>query len=91
MNKYISVSIVDDSEIKKLNKKYRGKDEVTDVLSFEMGEEREEGFYVGDVIVNEELAKKQAAEFGNSIEEEIAELIEHGILHLLGVHHKGDT
>ena len=91
MNTYISVSIVDDSEIKKLNKKYRKKDYPTDVLSFNINERREDGsFYLGDVIVNKDQAKRQAGEYGNSVEEEISELTAHGVLHLLGVHHNGD-
>jgi len=91
MSTYISVSIVDDSEIKKLNKKYRKKDYPTDVLSFNINERREDGsFYLGDVIVNKDQAKRQAGEYGNSVEEEISELTAHGVLHLLGVHHNGD-
>ena len=91
MSTYISVSIVDDSEIKKLNKKYRKKDYPTDVLSFNINERREDGsFYLGDVIVNKDQAKRQAGEYGNSVEEEISELTAHGVLHLLGVHHDGD-
>ena len=92
MSTYISVSIVDDSEIKKLNKKYRKKDYPTDVLSFNINERREDGsFYLGDVIVNKDQAKRQAGEYGNSVEEEISELTAHGVLHLLGVHHEGDN
>jgi len=92
MNTYISVSIVDDSEIKKLNKKYRKKDYPTDVLSFNINEKREDrSFYLGDVIVNKDQAKRQAGEHGNSLEEELSELTAHGVLHLLGVHHNGDN
>ena len=91
MSTYISVSIVDDSEIRKLNKKYRRKDYTTDVLSFNINEKREDGsFYLGDVVVNKDQAKRQAGEYGNSVEEEISELTAHGVLHLLGVHHDGD-
>jgi probable rRNA maturation factor len=89
-NIYISVKISDDSEIKKLNKKHLNFDGVTDVLSFNMNEETEDGYYLGDVIVNKEQAERQASEYGNSVEEEIAQLVEHGVLHLLGVHHDGD-
>lgn len=88
---HISVYISDDKEIAKLNKKYRNKDYATDVLSFNINEELEDGtFYLGDVIVNKEQALRQAAEFGNNVEQEISELAGHGILHLLGVHHSGD-
>jgi probable rRNA maturation factor len=90
-NIVISVSIVDDKEIQVLNKKYLNKDYATDVLSFNMDEEHEGQYYLGDVIVNKQQAQRQAAEFGNSVEEEISELVAHGVLHLLGVHHDGDA
>ena len=90
-NVHISISIVNDSEMKKLNKKYLDKDHPTDVLSFNIDEEQEDGvYYLGDVIVNKDQAKRQASEYENTLEEEIGELVEHGILHLLGVHHEGD-
>lgn len=86
---YVSVTIVGDSEMKELNQKYMKKDYPTDVLSFEIGEIQNDGtFYLGDVVVNKEQAKRQAGEYKNSIEEEISELVEHGILHLFGVHHE---
>jgi len=88
---HISIKISEDAEIKKLNKKYLKRDYTTDVLSFEVGEVQEDGsLYLGDVIVNREQAKKQAAEYDNDTEHEIAELVAHGVLHLLGVHHEGD-
>ncbi len=87
----ISIVISNDREIQKLNKDYLDKDAPTDVLSFSMNEEMEDGsLYLGDVIVNLEQAKKQASEYGNTVEEEVAQLVEHGILHLLDVHHEGD-
>ncbi len=46
--------------------------------------------YLGDVVVSVEKAKEQAKGYGNTCEQEIAELVAHGVLHLLGVHHKGD-
>ena len=87
----ISITLTNDSEIKKLNKKYLKKDYPTDVLSFNIDQELEKGrYYLGDVIVNTDQAARQANEFGNTLEQEIAELVEHGVLHLLGVHHDGD-
>lgn len=86
---YISVSIVDDKRMKELNNEYLKKDYPTDVLSFEIGEVQSNGtYYLGDVIVNKEQAKRQAGEYGNDLEKEISELVEHGVLHLLGVHHE---
>ena len=87
----ISIKFSHDEEIRELNKKHLGKGESTDVLSFTMEEEQENGsHYLGDVIVNLDQAERQAQEYGNSVEEEIAELVEHGVLHLLGIHHDGD-
>ncbi|MFZ2663826.1 MAG: rRNA maturation RNase YbeY [Patescibacteria group bacterium] len=88
-NIYISVSIVDDKRMRELNSNYLSRDYPTDVLSFEIGEKQVDGtYYLGDVIVNKEQAERQSKEYGNSFEKEISELVEHGVLHLLGVHHK---
>lgn len=88
---HISVTISTDKEIQKLNKKYLNRDYATDVLSFEVKTSQEDGsVYLGDVIVKHQQAKRQAKEYGNDLEHEIAELVAHGVLHLLGVHHDGD-
>lgn len=86
---YISVSVVGDEEIKKLNNEYRKKDCPTDVLSFDINEPQEDGtYYLGDVIVNKEQAERQCKKYGNSVEQEISDLVGHGVLHLLGIDHK---
>ncbi len=88
---FISVSITNDEEIRQLNKEHLERDYVTDVLSFNINEQQEDGtYYLGDIVVNKDQAERQASEYGNDIEHEIAELVEHGMLHLLGVHHDGD-
>ena len=85
---YISVTLTTDSEIHALNKKHLKRDCPTDVLSFNINEKLEDGtFYLGDVIVSIERAEKQAKEYGNTKEEEISDLVAHGVLHLLGVDH----
>lgn len=85
---HISIILSKDNKIKSLNKKHLNRDYPTDVLAFEMKEKLEDGdFYLGDVIVNIEQAERQSEEFNNTLKEEIAELVEHGVLHLLGVHH----
>ena len=87
----ITVSLIKDASMKELNSKYKNKDYPTDVLSFTTGEETEEGvFCLGEIAVNIDQAKRQAQEYGNDLEQEVAELVEHGTLHLLGVHHKED-
>ena len=91
INKYISVSIVGDKEIQELNKKHLGRDYTTDVLSFQVKEILEDGTeYLGDIVVNRDQAKRQMAEYKNDVEHEISELVAHGILHLLDVHHPHD-
>ena len=85
-NTFVNVSFVGDAEMQKLNKKYRGKDKTTDVLSFNINEE----LHLGDIVVNIDQAKRQAGEYKNTLEEEIAELVAHGMLHLQGVHHEHD-
>ncbi len=88
----VSVKISSNDEIRRLNKEYLKRDYTTDVLSFYMGEVIEDGraFYLGDIIVNVDQAEKQSSEYGNTLEHEIADLVEHGVLHLLGVHHDDD-
>lgn len=90
-NTFINISFVGDSEMLELNKKYKNKDYPTDVLSFNINEKLEDGrMYLGDVVVNIEQASRQSSEYGNDLKHEIAELVEHGVLHLLGVHHEHD-
>jgi probable rRNA maturation factor len=90
-NSYISVFITGDKEMKRLNKKYLGRDYATDVLSFEIKDKQEDGsLYIGDIVVNKDQAKRQAKDYDNDLEEEISELVGHGVLHLLGIHHDGD-
>ena len=94
----ISVSFVDKEEIRSLNAQYRGVDKETDVLSFpafEAGqipqaEELEEGeeLALGDVVICEEVCKKQAEEYGHSEEREIIYLFTHSVFHLLGYDHE---
>ena len=92
----ISVCIVTEEEIQKINKTFRNVDSPTDVLSFpqltfEEGEivqvnEKDE-IILGDIIISIERAKKQSEEYGHSLEREIAFLTVHSMLHLLGYDH----
>jgi probable rRNA maturation factor len=86
----ITVTLVSNEEIKKLNKKYLDRDYETDVLSFSIKDKTESGFYLGDIVVSAEKAEEQRKSYNNSLEHEIAELVEHGVLHLLGIHHEDD-
>jgi len=88
-NTYISITICGDEEIKKLNKEYLKHDYATDVLSFNINENMEDGtFHLGEVVINKEQAKRQAKKGKDGLEKEISELAAHGVLHLLGVHHE---
>ncbi|MBE6856318.1 MAG: rRNA maturation RNase YbeY [Ruminococcus sp.] len=92
----VSVSFVSNSEIKNLNKIYRDKDSVTDVLSFPLtgadGTEeinQETGaVLLGDIVISLETAVKQASNYGHSLEREIGFLTVHSMLHLLGYDHE---
>ena len=93
----ISVSIVDNEEIRQINKQFRNIDRATDVLSFPMltfeeGEEAEvnenDEIILGDIIISLERAREQAEEYGHSIERELAFLSVHSVLHLLGYDHE---
>lgn len=91
-NSKISVHFVGDKEIQKLNKEHLQKDYPTDVLSFHIDEKLPNGeYYIGDIIVNIDEAKRQMKDYGNDdVRRELAELVEHGVLHLLGIHHPHD-
>lgn len=91
----VSVTFVSNNEIKNLNKTYRNKDSVTDVLSFPLNENdnyeinAETGAVVlGDIVISLETAFKQAENFGHSLEREIGFLTVHSMLHLLGYDHE---
>lgn len=99
----ISVTFVDNEEIKRLNKEFREKDMVTDVLSFPMLEFDEEHnaldadfdfdgecVMLGDIVISAERAREQANSFGHSVKREIAFLTVHSMLHLLGYDHVDD-
>jgi probable rRNA maturation factor len=82
----LSLAIVSDRRMRALNRQFRGKDAVTDVLSFPSGER---GF-MGDIVVAAGAAKRQAKEAGHSVQTELRVLALHGLLHLLGYDHETD-
>ena len=88
----MSVLLVDDRSIRELNRDFRMIDRATDVLSFPSGEypvsEGTEFFYVGDMALSLERARKQSEEFGHSYEREVAFLTAHSVLHCLGYDHE---
>ena len=94
----VSLVFTDSETVQKLNRDYRGVDEPTDVLAFYMLPQKEADssftlppdgvLRLGEVIISYPQAVEQAKEQGHSIEEELALLIIHGILHLLGYDHE---
>lgn len=82
-----TIAFVSDKRIRELNRQFRGIDRATDVLSFPA----EEDSNLGDVAVSVETAVAQAKENGLSFENEVAQLILHGLLHLSGYDHETDN
>lgn len=97
----ISLTFVDNEEIKELNSATRGKDSATDVLSFPMLEQEEDGTLIiydedivdgkvllGDIVISAERAQEQATDFGHTLVREMCFLAVHSVLHLLGYDHE---
>ncbi len=85
----LSLALVGNGQIQKLNSQYRHKNEPTDVLSFPQEENLPKGKkLLGDVVISVEQAEKQAKEGMKTLEMEIEMLLIHGILHLLGYDHE---
>ena len=95
----LSLLITDDETVRGLNREYRGVDETTDVLSFALGEEKADAdplpfvtppdglLHLGDIVVSYPQAVRQAEENHHAVEKELALLVIHGTLHLLGYDH----
>ena len=75
--------------MQKLNRRFRGKNEATDVLSFELPSTKAK--MAGDVAISAEIAAANATELGHSVETELQILILHGLLHLAGYDHESDN
>lgn len=86
----ISVSFVENEEIKELNRDYRGVDQITDVLSFPMDDLphfEDNSILLGDVVIAVDVMKHQAKELGHTEERELVYLYVHSLLHLFGYDH----
>src|SRR5438270_12311140 len=89
----VTLAFVSDRAMRELNRRWRGRRGTTDVLSFPSGQdefEKAAGLSLGDVVISVEQAAKQAAEHGREFDEEVAQLILHGLLHLCGYDHERD-
>ena len=95
---YITVTLTNLENIRKINKEYRNIDRATDVLSFPMFERKEleekiktNNFpfqdILGDLIISVEKVKEQAIEYGHSFERELSYMLVHGFYHLMGYDH----
>jgi len=99
----VGVVVTTDEEVHTLNRDYLGHDYETDVISFGMTEEEDAiggpGFvtpperpaYLGDIAISYDRAAEQAPEYGHSTADEVAMLLIHGILHLIGYDDTQDT
>ena len=87
----LSLLFVEPGHIKKLNQRFAGDDHATDVLAFPMMEDDEEGsLMLGDVVICPQIAEDNASELGHTLDAELAALVVHGTLHLLGYDHQRD-
>ena len=94
---YVCVILTDECNIRKMNKEYRNIDKTTDVLSFPIFEKEElqelikkkptKEEIIGDIVISMPTIKEQAAEYGHSVERELAYMIVHGFFHLMGYDH----
>ena len=82
-----TIAFVSDRRIRELNRQFRGLDKPTDVLSFP----DEDPANLGDVAISVETAARQAKDNGLSFDNEVAQLILHGLLHLSGYDHETDN
>ncbi|APR52225.1 rRNA maturation RNase YbeY [Sphingomonas koreensis] len=97
----IAVRLTDDAEVHQLNAQYRGKDKPTNVLSFPMIEpdliavltqNSDDGEVIlGDIVLAHGVCAAEAQEKGFTVEQHATHLIVHGVLHLLGYDHQGDS
>ena len=90
-NTLLNIVIVDNKRIQEINREYRGKDAVTDVISFAFEEvndvEYDDVRFLGEIYISYERCKEQAKDFGHSVRREFSYLAVHGLLHLLGYDH----
>ena len=98
----VSIAVVGDRKMRELSKKYKGEDKTRNVLSFSQAEENDreaglpnrhgrnsEGFLLlGDIVISYPEVIREASKEEVLVDDKIDELIEHGLMHLLGLHHE---
>ncbi len=91
-NVALTVRLATADEVRQLNRTYRGKDSQTDVLSFKINDVLPDGsFYLGDIVIATEVAREQARAAGHELLNELALLVIHGVLHLMGHDHADEA
>ncbi|MDP3726995.1 MAG: rRNA maturation RNase YbeY [bacterium] len=84
----VSVAVVGDRKMLALNKKYRDKDETTNVLSFSLNEDTQTDILrLGEIVISYPKVIQEAAAEEVLVDDKIDELVKHGLSHLLGIHH----
>lgn len=90
-NPMMNIVIVDKQKIQEINREYRGKDAITDVISFAFEEVDDIKYdnirFLGEIYICYDRCVEQASEYGHSIKREFCYLAVHGLLHLLGYDH----
>ncbi len=93
----LSVILVSDERIARLNQQYRDIDAPTDVLTFDTGLHNSDGPFdshqpieLGDIFLSMDTIKRQASDYNNAFEEELLYILIHGLLHICGYDHKQD-
>ena len=91
----VSIALVDDSAMRRLNRTFRHRNKTTDVLTFpadsSYADPRNDARPLGDIVISVEQARRQAAQEKHSLGTEVRYLIVHGVLHALGYDHETDN
>jgi probable rRNA maturation factor len=89
----VNVLVTSSSELKSLNRRFRGADKATDVLSFPAppAKRRQSRSTAGEVAISADIARESARRMGHSVADEVKILVLHGILHLAGFDHERDN
>jgi probable rRNA maturation factor len=89
----ISIAVIGDRKMKELNKKYRDKEGTTNILEFPLSEGEQTKLptditRLGDIVISYPMVIKESSEQEMLVDDRVDELIQHGMLHLLGLHHE---
>ncbi|HSX09592.1 MAG TPA: rRNA maturation RNase YbeY [Candidatus Saccharimonadales bacterium] len=89
----VSIAIIGDRKMKELNKKYRNKEGTANILEFPLNEGEQTKLptditRLGDIVISYPMVIKEASEQEMMVDDRVEELVQHGMLHLLGLHHE---